>query len=77
MKLRRLLPGSLTPHGGVVDHEGHYWFIGPCFVPEAALFLKRKAALGAAGWCVCPARDWPSMLPAAGLVCLVNRDRYK
>lgn len=65
----RAKPGSVMADGSVVDYRsiGHY--AGPCFVPDN-LKPARKAALGAVGWCVTPARDWPSILPAQGLACI-------
>lgn len=57
-----LLPGSITATGAVIDHRGLPVDEAPCFVP-ADLSPARKALLGHYGWCVCPARDWPSVLP--------------
>jgi len=49
MKLRRLLPGSVTRYGGVVDYLGFTHLVGPIFVPLSAMRPERKAYIGAAG----------------------------
>lgn len=74
----RALPGSLLADGSVVDYQGKAHARGPCFVPgdlglrNVARLGRRKELFGRAGWHVCPARDWPSVLPAAGLACIVR-----
>lgn len=74
MRARRMLPGSLTPDGYVVDYQGRTSRSGPCFIP-ADIKPLRKAMMGMAGWCVCPPALWPSLPPSQGLGCIFRPAR--
>lgn len=69
MKLHRLLPGSMTDDGGVIDYRGEKSHAGPCFIPFP-LKPARLQLLGENGWCKTPAKDWPSILPRQGVACI-------
>lgn len=75
----RPLPGSLLADGSVVDYRGEVQARGPCFVPadlgvgrRVVILGRRKNLLGAAGWHKVPASQWPSVLPAQGVGCIVR-----
>lgn len=48
----RLLPGSMTIHGNVIDHAGNSHAYGPCFIPSD-ISAARMRVLGMAGWALC------------------------
>lgn len=73
--MTKLLPGSLTEDSAVIDYRGNCQSVGPCFIPSN-IKPQRKELLGEAGWAVCPAADWPSILPDQGLACIVHLSYY-
>lgn len=69
----RLLPGSITSDGGVIDYAGEAWADGPCFVDLRKMKAARRGAMGQAGWKIVPAAHWPNVSPGRGLQC-IRRD---
>lgn len=66
----RLLPGSLTVDGAVIDYAGDAWADGPCFMDLRKMKPARRAAMGRAGWKIVPANQWPNVSPGRGLQCI-------
>lgn len=56
-------PGSLLSDGSVVDYLG-FACAFQAFVPTN-LTPEQLGRLGGAGWCLTPAKDWPSVMPRA------------
>jgi hypothetical protein len=79
MQLRRLLPGSVTATGGIIDYAGVTHRHGPCWVPygmgtKVGLRRNRLEAVSAAGWRSINVmhKDYPGIPPARDLVCVIN-----
>jgi len=80
VKLRRLLPGSLTADGCVYDVDGEVCCSGTCFIPGLVRVTGprrqgRVDALNAAGWRILrDATRWPGILPCEGAICIIRSD---
>ena len=82
MECRRLLPGSLTATGAIVDYKGVSQAKGPCWVPRH-LARTRQCSIGRGvlafdkGWrAVSPTDDqYPGIPPSNDLFCVVRIER--
>lgn len=73
-RLYGLKPGSIDGAGMIVGHDGRRNVEGPCFIP-ANIPIARKRMMMEQGWAKCPAKYWPSVLPAQGLFCIIKLDK--